>query len=144
MKVNFTYHKCSQNIKKELVLINIGNELSNLMSLPNTLLVEFKMMHESVYAETVLSHKLKNKIILNAILNEKEVIKPFIHECIHVHQMYTNQLGVYRDGSINWSGSRFKVHDPNSLKYIDYKNLPWESDVDQKLPKLLEAILRKY
>ncbi len=144
MKVKFIYQHCDQNFKRELVISHVATELEKLISLPITLTVEFKKLSDSVYAETVLNYNLKNKIILNCLLNEKEVIKPFIHECIHVHQMHTNQLSVYRDGSINWSGDRFKLHDPNSLKYNEYKKLPWESDVDQKLPRLLEAILQKY
>jgi hypothetical protein len=144
MKVNFVYNKCDQSIKRELVIAHVATQLSKLISLPETLLVELRLMPDSVYAETVLNHKLKNKIVLNSMLNEKEIIKPFIHECIHIHQMHTKQLDVYRDGTIYWSGSRFKIHDPASINYVEYKNLPWESDVDQKLPKLLETILKDY
>jgi hypothetical protein len=144
MRVIFSYKRSKQNVIKEKVITDLIKMVSEHLKLPDHINVEFLNLHDSCYAETVLEQRTHNLIRINSNLAVNELIKPIVHELIHLHQIHTNQLSVYRDGSINWSGSRYPVPDPTVLKYEDYKKLPWEMDVDQMLPKLLEAIFKKY
>ena len=102
--------------------------------LPKTLEIEFKSLSKNVYAETSLDHRFQNRISINDDLDDMEIIKPLIHELIHLHQKITGKLSIMRDGSFVWENRTYKIS--STMTYQEYKNLPWEADVIQKEKEL--------
>jgi hypothetical protein len=138
--VKFIYSH-EQNIVRDKVVSNVIRICYSYLQLPNDVIVEYKKLDHNVYAETIVSSNVKNKIILNEMLTERDVIKPVIHELIHMEQMHTGTLSVYRSGDIYWQGRPYFTTDQKSIDYHDYTQLPWEEDVLLRESKLLKQVL---
>jgi hypothetical protein len=139
--IKFIYQNCQHKPYNEKISINLINKLRLLLPLPENIIIEFVNLDPSIYAETIVDRKTKNTIRLNNILEKKELIQPLLHELIHLNQIYTGRLSVYRNGSYCWEGKMFTV-DTKKLSYNDYNNLPWEQDVIEREQKLLQQILK--
>ena len=141
--IRFIYSKTKIiNSNKEKVLLKLFDKASQYLKLPKTLEVEFIDLHDSLYAETIVNPRYKNRIRLNNKLSEKEIIRPALHELIHLEQMYTGRLSSPRTGMYLWEGQLYNHNDLEKLSYVDYSNLPWETDVNERLDKLLISILK--
>lgn len=143
--ISYIYTKTNQNLQTEDLLNKIFESISKHIALPKSIEVEFKNLSMSVYGETLLDNRFKNRIRLNANLSAKELFKPFIHELIHLSQTHTGKLGVYRNGTVMWEGKPYIVNKPiNELTFKEHAELPWEQEVRYTEKKLLREILKDY
>lgn len=140
MMVKFIYRSDDYDPRKETLIKKVFAKAKKLIKLPDILEVEFKILSESTYAETIVDHRFKNRIILNSKIGYKDIIIPTVHELLHLHQIHTGKLSSARSGIIIWENKPYKINSLN-LNYRDYKNLPWELDVAEKEKKLLQDIL---
>ena len=141
MKVRFIYQGSDWLPDQEKVAINLCLRASKIIDLPNEIEVEFVKMPPSVYGETLLYGRFKNRFRINDCLSPKEIIKPVVHELIHIHQVHIGRLKAMRDGTYIWDGRQYKNTDPNLLENSAYRNLPWEQDVENVIDSILNRIL---
>lgn len=133
-------HVTSVDVNKEKIIHKVCNILGQKLKLPTVITIILKKLEPAVYAETSLQNISQYRIIINSDLTVRDMIEPLVHELIHLNQIYTGKL-VGRKGSYFWEGIEYKVKNGLSQTYSDYQNLPWELDVNQKLPKLLEFVV---
>jgi hypothetical protein len=111
------------------------------LDLPREIQIEFKELGDSIYAETSLNPRYSNRITLNSNLEINEIIKPLIHELIHLEQINKGILSKRRNGSYLFEGKVYNIK-PN-MSYKDYQSLPWEHDVLVREKILHKIILDK-
>jgi len=139
--IKFIYTGEIYDRQRELVAENIFRIMSTLLTLPETLELEFRTLSESMYGETLLDPRFKNRIRLHDRLSAKEIIVPLIHELLHMDQVYTGKLAGRRDGSFIWNGKIYNVkHNPT---VTEWSKLPWEIDVAEKEKHYLAEVLNK-
>lgn len=131
----------SINNNNKIVIKRICEILREKLELPNEIQIEYKELNENVYAETSLNPRYNNRITLNSKLQINEIIKPLIHELIHLEQINKGRLSKRRDGSYLYEGKIYKIK-PN-MSYNDYLSLPWEDEVVTREPILHKFILDK-
>ena len=141
MKVRFIYQGSDWLPDQEKVAINLCLRASKIIDLPDEIEVEFVKMLPSVYGETLLYGRFKNRFRINDCLSPKEIIKPVVHELIHIHQVHIGRLKAMRDGTYIWDGRQYKNTDPNLLENSEYRNLPWEQDVENMMDSILNRII---
>lgn len=133
-------HISSIDKNKEKIIHRVCSIVLHQLKLPNTITIVLKKLEPSVYAETNLQYSNQHKIVINSDLPIRNTIEPLIHELIHLNQIYTGKL-VGKKGYYVWQGIEYKNTNGLSQTYNDYRNMPWELDVNQRLPKLLEFVL---
>lgn len=138
MLVKFIYGKCAVDLRKEKLIKHIVEKLSAELTLPDIVTIEFQKMGNSVYGETDISNK---KITLNYELELNDILIPLTHELIHLEQIQVGKLAKSRSGEYVWENKPYKIQ-PNRLRYKEYKELPWESEIDKKQKLLLEKLLK--
>jgi hypothetical protein len=140
--VKFIYNNNqTRNIDRDKVIVNVVRLAKKHIELPDYILVEYKDLGNHIYAETLFDRQMKNKITLNEQLGIKEVIKPVIHELLHLEQIHTGKLAVYKSGDIFYEGKSYFLKDQENLSYEEYCNLPWEFDVRLQETKLFDKIM---
>lgn len=139
--IKFIYSSDKYDRNRELVVDNIFRIMSTLIELPDNIEVEFRALPESVYGETLIDNRYKNRIRLQESLSPKEVIVPLIHELLHLNQTYTGKLSGRRDGSFVWNKKVY--HAPKTPSLEEWSKLPWEIDVAEKEKKVLAEVLNK-
>jgi len=143
--ITFIYNKTIPDIDKEKILQKIYDSVCSNIKLPKDIEIEFKNLDISIYGETLLDSRFKNRIRLNANLTTKELFKPFIHELVHLSQTQSGKLGVYRNGTVMWEGKPYKTNKPLSeLTYKEHCDLPWEKEASYLQDKLLKLILEHF
>lgn len=131
MRIDFV--ASNVDIKVRAVVQHLGRTAANILSLPDIVHVEFQALNGGVYAQSILSHRFRNRVVLNSHLSATEIMLPFVHELIHVQQQHLGHLKCLPSGVIVWKGQHFSPND--NLSYNDYLALPWECDaVAQQLP----------
>ena len=121
------------------VVRHLAVHLDRLLTLPETVEIEFRQLDGGVYAQSHLSSRFRNRLVLNSVLNTQEIMLPFVHEMIHVQQQHQGHLRCTAAGSIIWRGQTFK--DINDLSYSEYQALPWEADAfAQQFPILRRCL----
>ena len=141
MKVRFIYQGSVWLPDQEKVAINLCLRVSKILDLPGEIEIEFVKLPPSVYGETLLYGRFKNRFRINDCLSPKEIIKPIVHELIHINQVHTGRLKAMRDGTYIWEGRQYKNTDPNTLTPEQYQNLPWEQDVSNNVDKVMLDII---
>jgi hypothetical protein len=144
MKVRYAYPTNVRDRRKEIIIQKICDLVEQKIKLPGSIVVEFKYLGDHIYAETLIHPSIRNRILLNHNLNVKELIKPTIHELIHLSQMYTGQLRMGIRGHYIWEGDSYRHPIDQKLSYKDYQNLPWEADVSHRETELLNYVLSNY
>jgi hypothetical protein len=140
--VKFIYNnEKTRNVDRDKVVINLVRLAKNYIQLPDYILVEYKSLSNHIYAETLFNRQMKNRITLNESLGIKEVIKPVLHELLHLEQIHTGILAVYKSGDIFYEGKPYFLKDQENMSYEDYCKLPWEFDVRLKETKLFDKIM---
>jgi hypothetical protein len=139
--IRFIYRNGVHDLKREKVITNVYNIAKNYLELPETVEVEIKSLGPNIYAETVANPRFKNRMRINGDLSLTELIKPLVHELIHLEQIHTNRLSVNRQGFYIWENKVYRNFNPISMTHEEYKNLPWELDVSQRENELLNTIL---
>jgi len=141
MKVLFIYQSDGKSVQREAVATKLCEAVSSILEIPDTVEIEFANLNPSVYGETVLDNRFKNRIRINNTLTAKEIIPAIVHELIHLNQTYTGKLSVLRDGTYVWNNKKYKFPHARDLTVTEHANLPWEVDVAQRQQKILnEAI----
>lgn len=140
--IKFIYNGGIEDKDREKVVTAVIGKCKKKFSLPDSIEVEFRKLEPAVYAETLIEFRFKNRIRLNSSLNYVDVIKPLIHELLHLNQTHTNKLYGRRDGAYVWLGKAYKVNE--DINYNQYKNLPWEKDVSDKETNILDEILEEF
>lgn len=138
--IRYIYNVGEYNLDREKVITNVINICKNHLSLPDEIDVEFAYLSESVYAQTIVTHKFKNRLQVNNSLSAKEVIKPVIHELIHLEQMHTGKLYSNGRGICVYEGTRYNITQ-DIPSYSDYVKYPWELDAMSREPKMLKIVL---
>jgi hypothetical protein len=133
-------HLANIDSNKEKIIRKVCSIVIKKLTLPKTITIILKKLEPAVYAETNLQNMNQYRIVINSDLPLSNIIEPLIHELIHLNQIYTGRLVGKRDRYI-WNGIEYKVKNGLSQTYDDYQSMPWELDVNQKLPKLLEYVL---
>lgn len=139
--IKFIYSSDKYDRNRELVLDNIFRIMSTLIELPDNIEVEFHALSESVYGETLLDSRFKNRIRLQESLSPKEVIVPLIHELLHLNQVHTGKLSGRRDGTFLWNKKIY--HAPKTPTVLEWSKLPWEIDVAEREKQILLEVLSK-
>lgn len=141
LNIEFVLHdKELDNFTKQTI-IRICELVNTKLELPNTIQVEYKRLSDSTYGELSLHSKFRNRVVINSILETHELITPLIHELIHVHQIHTGQLDIRRDSVYIWNKRTYHVE--NNMSYKQYLELPWETDVTEKLKLISKFILEQ-
>lgn len=139
--IKFIYFGNRYDKSRELVVDNVFRIMSTLVELPENIEVEFRSLPGSIYGETLLDNRFKNRIRLHDGLSSKEVIVPLIHELLHLNQTYTGKLSGRRDGSFMWNKKVY--HAPKTPSIEEWSKLPWEIDVAEREKKMLIEVLSK-
>ena len=140
MQLNF---KSSQAPDKCKLIQIICDKAEELLHLPTEVDIEFTAMSPSTYGDTMVDYKNQIRIRLNKDLQINDIMIPLVHELIHLHQMHIGQLMITSAGVYVREKQTYEV-DVTQMMYTDYLRLPWEADVADKQPKLMEEILKSY
>jgi hypothetical protein len=133
-------HLASIDSNKEKIIRKVCSIVVKKLTLPKTITIVLKKLEPAIYAETNLQNMNQYRIVINSDLPLSNIIQPLIHELIHLNQIYTGKLVGKRDRYL-WNGIEYKVKNGLAQTFDDYQSMPWELDVNQKLPKLLEFVL---
>lgn len=126
--IRFIYSGDLYDKNREQVIENLAQCVALVIPLPDQVEVEFKMLNQSIYGEMILDPRFPNRIRLSESLSPREVIRPLIHELIHLNQVHTNKLSIRRDGTYIWEGRTFNVK-TEGMTVEEWAKLPWEQDV---------------
>ena len=140
-KIKFIYIGTEYSVAREVVVERIASILSTIIELPKNIEVEFRSLPESVYGETLIDNRYKNRIRLQESLSPKEVIVPLIHELLHLNQTYTGKLSGRRDGTFLWNKKVYQS--PKTPTIQEWSKLPWEIDVAEREVQILAEVLNK-
>lgn len=147
MRLKFIYPKdhisLETDTNREALCEIVCDRLSSELTLPEEIIIEIIKMSPSAYAETYLHYKNAHRIRLNNSLAINDIVIPLVHELIHLEQLTTGRLMINHEGLYIWEKIPYNVN-MNDLHYGDYLQLPWELDVHNRLPKLLETFLKSY
>lgn len=131
MKIRFIYQSDDYDLSREIIISKLCEAVSCVLELPTEIEVKFAYLGESVYGNTALGHRFKNRININSNLTIKEIPDILVHELIHLNQVLTGILRV-TNSHYYWRGRAYKIDNPDELDYNAYKELPWEADVANK------------
>jgi hypothetical protein len=137
--VVFYYQNSKKEAVRELIIKSLTTAVSTLISLPDHIEICIYKLPHSVYGG--IDKYTPNRIGLNSSLALQDIPEILVHELIHVNQRYTKTLEIKNNGTYYWHGVPYHNIMPENLEYDDYKNSPWEVDVDNKLSKLLTEAL---
>lgn len=141
MQVNFFYKNLTLAPDKELIIKNICSHATDVLNLPDTLDICLYHLPYATYGG--IDRKKINRLVLSYDLPIKQIPLILTHELIHIDQRYTGLLEITKDGWYIWQKKFYLKSDPDSLTYDQYKNLPWEMDVECRLHTTLKKILDK-
>jgi hypothetical protein len=140
----FLYIDGKPNANKELVINNTISIAAEYYPLPQHIIFEMRKLGHSVFGETIVDARQKNRIKLNIDLGLRETVYVLTHEVIHLSQITTGQLAMGRNGSVIWDhGYIVDKNKLSKLSYKQYMELPWEADVVKKQQFLLEKLHKK-
>ena len=117
---------------------SLANALAAIIELPNTLQVCLYPFVDNVYGG--IDKHVKNRFGININLPLDQMPKIVVHELIHIHQRHTGILAI-KGGYYYWRTIPYGNKLPEEMSYEEYKNCPWETDVDERVDKLLTESL---
>lgn len=135
------YVQADTDQHKEILCEKICTLMREYLTLPEEIVIEMSTMSPSVYAETYLHYKNTHRIRLNVQLLINDIVIPLVHELIHLEQFTVGKLMINHEGLYIWDKQPYNIK-LNDLHYGDYLQLPWELDVHNRLPKLLETAFK--
>ena len=140
MSIKFLYSGKIYSKERELVASNLFTITKTIIDLPDDIEIEFKDLGPGVYAETVLDSRFKNRIRINDWLTHKEIIRPMIHELLHLNQMFKGRLSMKSNNVFIWDKKPYIIK--YGITVDEWAALPWEVDVSRKQNALLDKVLR--
>ncbi len=138
-QVRFSYLSDGYDHNKEIVCRKIIEVVSPLIELPKEIIIQFTDLGDSVYAETSIDFRFKNRISLNSRLPTEELPIPLVHELIHVNQSHLGILKASRTGAVFWQNRLHRFTE--NMTYEQHQTLPWEMDVTNRHSALLQKAL---
>ena len=135
--VRYFYQNTKIDKVREVMIDKLTNTVSKLIELPDTIEVCIYKLDDNVYGG--IDKYITNRLGLNSNLTLEEIPKILVHELIHVHQRHTSQLSI-KHNTYYWLGIPYHNLDTN-LTFEEYKNTPWEMDVENKQTKVLQQAL---
>lgn len=139
MDINFFYKDNQHSYKHEVIITSFAIAISKVIELPDKLEICLYPLEENVYGG--IDKNRVNRIGINYDLPLQDVPKVLTHELIHVHQKHKGLFRVTPDGMCYWRGIPYTKKLPDEMTYDEYRNLPWEVDVEKKQQDvLLEAL----
>lgn len=139
MQVNFFYKNATIIKDREIIISKIILIATKHLTLPNKIDVYICKLDDHTYGG--VDQFFVDRIILSSSLNLKIIPIILVHELIHIEQQAVGNLKISRDGWYKWKGKLCTNICPTKLSREDYLNLPWEQDVNTRLPNLLDKIL---
>jgi hypothetical protein len=140
MSVKYIYNIGTYMPQYEAVINRLWESFTSMLDLPREIVVVFENLGKSVYADTKVDPRFKNRVTINAELMVRDVPGAFTHEIIHVHQIHTGLLRADHHGNMFWRDRIYKIDD--NLTYEQYCELPWEADVLVRHQSLLNEVLK--
>ena len=138
MKVNYFYQNNKSKVH-EVMIDSLATALSELIELPDTIEVCLYKLDENVYGG--IDKYTPNRLGLNSNLTLEDIPKILVHELIHVHQRHTGKLAI-KNSTYYWLGIPYH-NTETEISYEEYRNTPWEVDVQNHVDKLLTKVLNK-
>jgi hypothetical protein len=137
-QVKFYYRNTHKTHLIETVITSIVDAVSTLIELPNSLEICLYDLPNEVYGG--VDKNIYYRIGINSTLQANEIPTILVHELIHVNQRHTKLLEI-KQGVYYWRGIPYYNKPPDQIDYDEYKNCPWEIDVDNRVNKLLTEAL---
>lgn len=141
MDITFFYKNNRPCTRREVIISQLANAMATIIELPETLEVCLYQLGKNVYGG--IDKYYINRIAINYDLDYEAIPKILTHELIHVSQKHTKLLEIKKNGHYYWRGIPYTNVSPEQLSYEEYRNLPWELDVENRVDKLLTEVLQK-
>lgn len=139
MQVNFFYRHIQPKIEYEIVIRNLCERTAKFISLPDQIDICIYRLNDSTYGG--IDRFVPHRLAINASLNLRSIPIILVHELIHISQRHVGMLQISNDGFYTWNGKLYTNLDPELMPRQEYLLLPWEDDVNNRLPLLLEKVL---
>lgn len=136
MKIQFIYNNVDNIKNREILIHHFVEKIKNFLELPNYIEIEFSNTNNSIYGETYLNQRFKNRVKLSNDLEPTFLIKTLLHELIHINQLYKGRLNCRQDGVVYWDNKPYRIN-LTKITYKEWQQLPWEIDVVNKQHNLL-------
>jgi hypothetical protein len=114
LKVKYFYQNNKSKVH-EVMIDSLATALSELIELPDTIEVCLYKLDENVYGG--IDKYTPNRLGLNSNLTLEDIPKILVHEPYH--------------------------NTETEISYEEYRNTPWEVDVQNRVDKLLTEVLNK-
>jgi len=138
IELSFYYQSTPKSPVHELMIASLANALGSLIELPNKLQICLYPFLDNVYGG--IDKHVTNRFGININLSLEQLPKIVVHELIHIHQRHVGLLSI-KQGHYYWRNIPYSNKMPEEMSYQEYKNCPWEIDVDNRVDKLLTECL---
>lgn len=138
VQVSFKYQTSNKNIQVEHLIKSVVNRVSGVLNLPQ--FIEVWIYNLPTAVQGGIDNSM-NRVILSSALTLQEIPKILIHELIHINQKFTGKLKINTDGAYLWEGKMYYAKHPETLSRTEYLALPWEADVINNLPTIVQKAL---
>lgn len=139
MDIQFYYKNTNRCARRESIISRLAESVSEIISLPNTIEVCIYPLGKNVYGGIDKYHI--NRLAINYDLDYDSIPRILTHELIHVSQKHTKLLEIRKNGHYYWRGIPYTNVLPEQMPYEEYRNLPWEVDVQNRETKVLQSAL---
>ena len=138
IELSFYYQNAPKSPVHELMIASLANALGSLIELPKKLQICLYPFLDNVYGG--IDKNVTNRFGININLSLEQFPKIVVHELIHIHQRHVGLLKI-KQGHYYWRNIPYGNKMPEEMSYQEYKNCPWETDVDDRVDKLLTECL---
>ena len=139
MDIQFYYKNNKPCVRREDIISRLANTISDIIELPDSIEVCVYPLDKNVYGG--IDKYCINRLALNFNLDYNSIPVILTHELIHVSQKYTKMLEIKNNGHYYWYGIPYTKVLPEEMSYEEYRNLPWEVDVQNRETKVLQMAL---
>ena len=139
MDIKFYYKNNKPCARREDIISRLTTTVSEIISLPDTIEVCIYPLGKNVYGG--IDKYYINRIGINFNLDYESIPGILVHELIHVSQKHTRLLEIKKNGHYYWRGIPYTKVLPEEMSYEEYRNLPWEVDVQNRETKVLQIAL---
>ena len=139
MDIQFYYKNNKPCSRREVIISRLSNAISEVIELPKNIEVCIYPLGKNVYGG--IDKYCVNRLALNFDLDYNSIPQILTHELIHVSQKHTNMLEIKQNGHYYWYGIPYTKVLPEEMSYEEYRNLPWELDVQRRETKVLQMAL---
>ena len=136
--VRFSYLSDDYYSAREIVCTKLTIAVANIIDLPKEIVIQFANLGDSVYGNTSVEFRFRNRVRINNGLTITELPGPLVHELIHVNQIHLSLLRA-QTGVIFWHNRQYRI-DPN-MSYKQHQELPWEIDAYDRQEQVLKKAL---